>query len=121
MILDTFVMPKLAQQAAIVLAVVAVAVADVLLKKAADQGSLENILRSPWLFCAIGLYLLQIGLFVIAFFRGWELSIIGSMQIAFYALIILAAGVFLYNENPTRIQAIGMLLAFSGVVLINWK
>lgn len=119
--IEHFDIPKLAQQIGIILAVVSVAVADVLLKKAAAQGTMENILRSPWLFCAVVLYLFQIGLFVIAFVRGWELSVIGSLQLAFYALIVLAAGVLFFHESPTRIQVTGMLLAFSGVVLINWK
>jgi drug/metabolite transporter (DMT)-like permease len=112
--------PKLAQGAVIILAVMAVAVADVLLKKAALQSSLKGALSSPWLLCAIALYLFQIGFFVIAFQSGWKLSIIGALQTALYALIVLAAGVLLYHENLTRLQVIGMLLAFGGVLLINW-
>jgi drug/metabolite transporter (DMT)-like permease len=114
------VVPKLAQGIVIVMAVIAVAVADVMLKKAAAQGNLLDALRSPWLFGAIGLYLFQIGLFTIAFAAGWKLSIIGALQTALYALIVLTAGVLLYHESLTRLQVMGVLLAFGGVVLINW-
>jgi len=120
MIASNFVVPKLVQGAVIILAVVAVAVADVFLKKAAAHGSMSGALRSPWLLSAIGLYLLQIALFTIAFMAGWKLSIIGALQTALYALIVLAAGVFLYNESLTRLQVVGILLSFSGVLLINW-
>jgi len=114
------VVPKLVQAIIISLAVISVAIGDVLLKRATARGDLLVALRSPWLLCAVGLYLLQIGLFTIAFIAGWKLTIIGALQTALYALIVLAAGVFLYDENLTRQQVIGILLAFSGVVLIHW-
>jgi multidrug transporter EmrE-like cation transporter len=114
-------LPKLAQGLVMFLAVVAVAVADVLLKKAATHGNLREALSSPWLLGAVILYFLQIGLFTIAFIADWKLSIVGALQTAFYALIVLAAGVLLYNENLTRIQVIGILLTISGVVMINLR
>jgi len=121
MLTNRVLAPKLAQGFVITLAVIAVAVADVLLKKAASQHNLRDALVSPWLFCAICLYLFQIGFFIIAFHAGWKLSIIGALQTAFYALIVLAAGVMLYHESLTRLQVIGILLAFGGVLLINWS
>jgi drug/metabolite transporter (DMT)-like permease len=111
---------RLAQLSIIGLAVIAVAVADVLLKRAAIQGGWAQALRSPWLWGAVGLYLLQIGCFTYAFIAGWKLSLIGALQTALYALIVLAAGVLLYRETLTPVQAVGMLLAIGGVVLINW-
>src|SRR5689334_14176472 len=110
---------KLIEGSVIMLAAVAVAIADVMLKRAALHGNLVTVLRSPWLFFAVGLYLFQIGFFIFAFAGGWKLSIIGALQTALYALIILAAGVFLYNEELTRVQMAGILITFSGVVLIN--
>ncbi|MCX6078561.1 MAG: hypothetical protein NTW32_03415 [Chloroflexi bacterium] len=103
----------------IILAVTAVAVADVLLKKAANSSQV-NTLKSPWLYMAIGLYLLQISIFTIAFIAGWKLSIIGALQTALYALIVLLSGAILFHESLTRVQVAGILLAFGGVVLINW-
>lgn len=99
---------------------IAVAVADVMLKRATAPGNLSAALRSPWLFIAVGLYLFQIGFFTIAFIAGWKLSIIGALQTALYAMIVLTAGVFLYHEDLTRLQVFGIFTAFSGVVMINW-
>ncbi len=113
-------MPKLAQGFLIIVAVISVAIADVLLKKATAHGNLLDALKSPWLLWAISLYLLQIGLFTVAFVAGWRLSMIGALHTVLYALIVLGAGVFLYNENLTRPQLVGLLLAIGGVVLINW-
>jgi drug/metabolite transporter (DMT)-like permease len=112
---------KLAQFVVIGTAVMAVAVADVLLKKATMNGTVEHALRSPWLWGAVGLYLLQIGFFTYAFVAGWPLSHIGTLQTALYALIVLASGVLLYRETVTPVQVAGMLLAVIGVVLINWR
>lgn len=100
---------------------IAVAVADVLLKKATVHGSVEQTICSPWLWGAVGLYLLQIGFFTYAFVSGWPLSHVGALQTALYAVIVLAAGILLYRETVTPVQLVGMLLAIGGVVLINWR
>jgi multidrug transporter EmrE-like cation transporter len=103
------------------LAVVAVAIADVLLKKATLASDLGAAARSPWLWGAVGLYLLQIGFFTYAFVSGWKLSVLGALQTALYAVIVLLAGVIFYRETLTPSQIVGMLLALGGVVLINWR
>ncbi len=110
---------RIAEASVIFLAVIAVAVADVLLKKATALGTLRDVIHSPWLIFAVGLYLLQICLFIGVFLAGWKLSIIGALQTAIYALIVLAAGVLFYDESLTRMQAVGFLLALGGVVLMN--
>ena len=120
MITNTLLTPKLTQSLFILLAVAAVAVADVLLKKATSQGNLQSAWNSPWFYVAIGLYFLQIVLFTIAFVAGWKLSLIGALQTALYALIVVTSGVLLYNEDLTRLQITGVLLAIGGVILINW-
>ena len=112
--------PKAAQVAVIGLAVIAVAVADVLLKKAAAQGSLAAALRSVHAGLRGLTDCFQIGLFTLAFIAGWKLSILGALQTALYALLVLGAGVLLYHENLTRLQVTGIALALLGVVLINW-
>ena len=103
------------------LAVVAVAVADVFLKKATTPNDLGMALRSPWFWGAVGLYLLQIGFFTYAFVSGWKLSVLGALQTALYAVIVLVAGVVLYRETLTPVQFMGIVLALGGVALINWR
>lgn len=103
------------------LAVVAVAIADVLLKKATAQNDLSAAVRSPWFGGAIGLYLLQVAFFTYAFVSGWKLSVLGALQTALYAVIVLVAGIVIYRETLTPAQWIGVLLALGGVALINWR
>jgi len=103
------------------LAVISVAIADVMLKKAAAHGNLVEAIASRWFIGAASLYFVQISFFIYAFLAGWKLSIIGALQTAFYAIIILVAGVFIYRETLTSVQLIGILFAIGGVILINWK
>ncbi len=103
------------------LAVIAVAVADVCLKKATLHQDLNAAARSPWLWSAVALYLLQIGFFTYAFASGWKLSALGALQTALYAVIVLVAGVVFYRETLTPAQTLGVVLALGGVVLINWR
>jgi drug/metabolite transporter (DMT)-like permease len=112
-------MPKLIQIALMILAVIAVAVADAFLKKASDEGSLHRALQSPWMIGAFLLYLFQILFFTYVFVAGWELSLVGSLQTVFYALIVLLAGIFIFRETLHLVQGVGILLAVGGVILIN--
>ncbi len=109
------------QWIAILAAVISVAVADILLKKAATHSNLLDAIRSPWFAGAAGLYMLQVCFFMYAFISGWNLTNIGILQTALYAIIVLTAGVFFYNETFTRFQWAGIFIAMSGVVMINWK
>ncbi len=103
------------------LAVVAVAVADVLLKKATATHDLGAALRSPWFGGAVALYLLQIGFFAYAFASGWKLSVLGALQTALYGIIVVIAGVVIFRETLTPAQVVGVLLALGGVALIHWR
>ena len=103
----------------LVLAVVAVAIADVCLKRASLPGSLADALSSPWTLAAAGLYLLQVLLFVVVFANGWKLSVVGLLQTTLYALVTLGAGVLLFGEVLTLKQVLGLVLAVAGVILLS--
>lgn len=103
----------------IVLAVAAVAVGDVFLKKASLAGDFTRAVGSPWMALAVLLYLYQIMFFTYAFVAGWRLSVVGMLQTVLYALIVLGAGVLYFKESLTVAQGLGMGLAFAGVVLMN--
>ena len=104
----------------LIIAVVAVAVADVCLKRAALPGSLAHALRSPWTLAAIALYLMQVLLFVVVFTKGWALSVVGIVQIALYAAVTLGAGVLLFGEVLSLKQALGLVFAMVGVLLLSF-
>jgi drug/metabolite transporter (DMT)-like permease len=112
-------MPRLLQISLIVLAVIAVAVADAFLKKASAEGTLRAALQSPWMLGAALLYLFQILFFTYMFVAGWQLSLVGSLQTVFYALVVVLAGIFIFRESLTLLQSIGVGLALVGATLIN--
>lgn len=113
--------PRLLQVLFIAVAVIAVAVADVCLKRATAQASLAAALRNPYFWGAVGLYLLQIVVFTYAMIAGWKLSVLGGLQTALYGAIVLGAGVLLYRETLSQIQILGLALALGGAALLNWS
>jgi drug/metabolite transporter (DMT)-like permease len=112
-------MEKLLHIVIILSAVTSVAVADVFLKQATVHGSWALTLRSPWLAGAVLLYLYQILFFTHVFLTGGRLSFVGSLQTVLYALIVVAAGVIVFQEELSRAQTLGIFLAIGGAVLIN--
>ncbi len=105
--------------AILLLAASAVAVADVFLRKASTLGSMSAVIRSPLVFGAILFYLFQIAAFAYLFIKGEQLTIVAVVQTALYALITIGAGIFVFRENITLLQLVGIILALSGVVLVN--
>jgi EamA domain-containing membrane protein RarD len=103
----------------IVLAVAAVAIGDVCLKKASLAGDFAQAMSSGWMVAAVVLYLYQIILFTYVFVAGWRLSVIGTMQTVLYAIIVIGVGILYFKESLTTGQGIGIVLAFTGVVLMN--
>jgi drug/metabolite transporter (DMT)-like permease len=104
----------------IIIAVAAVAVADVCLKRATLPGSLAHALSSPWTLAAVALYLIQVVLFVVVFVNGWKLSVVGMVQTTLYAVVTLGAGVLLFGEVLSLKQALGLAFAAVGVVLLSF-
>ena len=104
----------------IILAAVAVAVADVFTKQeAVNVNSLSTALRNPLTIAIVLLYGFQIIIFSFLFVKKAELGIVGIMQITMYAIIVMASGVLFFHEKITLIHAIGVGLAILGVVLTN--
>lgn len=113
-------MAKLIHMSLILFAVVAVAIGDVFLKKAALTGGLLQALTSPWMIAATLLYLFQILFFTYAFVAGWPLTVLCNMQTALYSLVILGAGLLHFNESLSLAQGFGVALAFAGIILMNF-
>lgn len=112
-------MSKLIEFALIAAAVASVAIADVCLKKiAVNAATLRGALTQPLLLTVIALYSLQIAIFLYIFIKNSPLTLVGVVQTALYALIVIAAGALFFNERVTGVQGIGILLALAGVILI---
>lgn len=103
----------------IIVAVSAVGIADIFLKKTQALGSLGKAFTSPWMAGAVALYLLQIALFTFLFLKGEKLYQVGILQTVWYAFIVLGAAFFFFGENVTPLQALGILLALAGVALMS--
>lgn len=103
----------------VILAVSSVAIADIFLKKTQALGSMTKALMSPWMGIAVLLYLFQIFFFTYLFISGAKLTHIGIMQTVLYALIVLAAGIFMFGETLTTMHIVGVIFALIGVVLLN--
>ncbi len=103
----------------ITIAVSAVAIADVALKQTSVMSDGSAILRNPWLWLAVVLYLGQIALFVYLLEHRVNLSYIGVFQMAVYAVVVLGASFFLFHERVGSTQAIGIALAVIGTFLIS--
>ncbi len=100
-------------------AVVAIALADIFLKKAALAPTLGLAFRTPWMAAAILLYVYQIIFLTYFFIAGWNLSTISSLQTVVYILVVVVAGLVVFKESLTAMQLLGIILASAGAVLIT--
>lgn len=112
-------MNKLLYTALIVVGVAAIAVADILLKKAAGAGSYISALKHPFMPVVVLLYLFQVAVFLFVFVKRVDLSTVGVLQTALYAVIVLGAGILFFKEEISLVKGIGIALALIGVALIN--
>lgn len=100
--------------------VLAISIADVFIKKAGVAvQSFGAIFRSPWFIAAGLLYIVQVIGFGYLLFSGARLSWVGIVQTILYALVVIGSGVLLFHESISLIQAIGIVFALIGLVLLN--
>lgn len=104
----------------LILAVSAVAIADVFLKKTQTLGSMSKAISSPWMLIAVVLYLVQIFFFTYLFVSGVKLINVGIMQTVLYATIVVVSGVIFFGESMTSLQIAGIFLAVLGVIFLNF-
>ena len=113
-------MSKLVEIGLIVLAAFAVGLADVIIKEDAFNVShLSMAIKNPLTIAVVFLYCVQILIFSFLFVKKAELGIVGIVQTALYAIIVVASGILFFHEKITLIHMIGVVLAIIGVVLTN--
>jgi drug/metabolite transporter (DMT)-like permease len=114
-------MNKLLETSLIIFAVIAVAAADVLIKKIfSPRTGFWTDIQNPWMFGVIALYIVQIVIFAYVFDKKAELGVVGIIQTALYALIVVGSAVLFFNEKVSLAQGIGMGLAIVGVILLRF-
>ena len=107
------------QLSAIILAGLAVAIADAFIKKTSIGGSFISALKSPLMILILLLYIAQIMLFVYVFTNNWQLGIVGSIQMIIYSIGVVLVGFLYFGESLSTIHIIGILLGLAGVILMN--
>lgn len=112
-------MANLNQSIIVILAGIAVAIADGMIKKTAIGVSLTDALKNPLMIGVVFLYLVQIAFFTYVFVNGWQLGVVGVLQMVAYSAFVILTGIFVFKESFTVTQYLGFVLAVSGVVLIN--
>ncbi len=95
-----------------------IAVADALVK-ATSTSTFAAAVWNPWMLVICGLYFIQILLAVYIFVHKGELAIYGNIFIVFYSISMVLLGVFVFHEHLSTLQAIGIVLALAGAVLLN--
>jgi len=100
-------------------AALSVAVADLLIKRAASGASrVSDAVIHPITVAAVGLYTVQVVLFAYVFVHRWQLGMVALLQMAVYAAACVLMGRIWFDERVTPAQGFGMLLAFCGAVLM---
>ncbi len=114
-------MSKLSEIGLITIAGGVVAIADILIKKIvfADTLEFKTALKSPIMLLIIGLYIIQIIIFLYLFSTKSYLSIVGIGQAVIYTIIVVTSGALLFSEAISLTQAIGIALAVVGIVFMN--
>jgi len=107
------------QLGAIILAGIAVAIADALIKRTTVSGNLWLAFKNPLMLGVLLLYVAQVVFFVYVFMNGWNLGIAGNMQMVFYSIGVVLIGLLVFGETLTLVQALGIFFALLGVMLIN--
>lgn len=102
------------------LAGMSVGTGDILIKMAAEDahGSILALIH-PFFAAAVGLYLIQITIITYIFTRQLNLSTVGIIQIALYAVFTVASGNIFFHERITAGHAIGISLALAGAFIVN--
>ncbi len=114
-------MNKLIEVGLIIIAVSAVAIADVFAKKAAfTTDNFWVAIKNPLMLAVVGLYLIQILIFTYVFVKKADLGVVGIIQTALYAIIVIGSGALFFREEISPQQGIGMTLAIIGVILISF-
>ena len=86
------------------------------------DGLRESLKQLNWASFALAFTLvgLEIG-FLLAYRTGWSINIAGLASNATVSILLIPVGFYLFREHLTRTNAIGVVLAILGLILMNWR
>ena len=62
---------------------------------------------------------LEVG-FLLAYRAGWTISLAGLFSNATVSVLLLPVGLMLFKDRLSGVNALGVLVAIVGLVLMNW-
>jgi|SRR6185312_3466932 len=101
------------------LSAVLIAIADALIKQTSISGKFIASALTPWMVLVCLLYFVQILMAVYIFVHKGDLAIYSNVFIVFYSILMVFLGIEYFGEQLTLVQALGVLLALAGAVLLN--
>lgn len=88
----------------------------------AREGMRESFKSLNWTSFAIGLAVVALeGGFLFAYRAGWNVSFTGLISNVAAALLLLPIGIFLFREQVSALNLLGVVLAITGIILIKLK
>jgi len=85
------------------------------------SGKLWSIHKNAWWLVATALFFATAGLAFARSLRYEGMAITNILWVAFAALFTTLVGYFVFKENISTLQFMGMLIIIVGLAMINWK
>jgi len=85
------------------------------------EGLREALKQLNWTTVALAFTLvgLEVG-FLLAYRAGWTISLAGLFSNATVSVLLLPVGLMLFKDRLSGVNALGVLVAIVGLVLMNW-
>jgi uncharacterized membrane protein len=82
----------------------------------------EEMRKVSWASAGLGAVIVGLELgFLLAYRAGWNLSLASLVANTTVALLLIPLGVSLFNEQLSPLNMLGIVLAITGLVLVNLK
>jgi len=75
-------------------------------------------------WASIGLAIAVVGIeygFLLTYRAGWNLGIAAVLVNVVASLILLPVAIFLFKDNISLINILGIIVCFVGLIMLNWK
>jgi uncharacterized membrane protein len=86
------------------------------------QGLWDSLKQLNWASFALAFTLvgLEIG-FLLAYRAGWSINLAGLASNATVSILLLPIGLWVFRDQLTRTNAVGVVFAILGLILMNWR
>lgn len=86
------------------------------------QGLWDSFKQLNWASFALAFTLVGLELgFLLAYRAGWSINIAGIASNATVSILLIPIGLYIFRDQLTRTNAVGIVLAIIGLILMNWR